>query len=240
VSPQERAAGGDRGAFSFPSLPILVILGILIALIAALIVFLIARRLHGVPTKAMAYAMGRSVPHKEEDTTMPRAPDNKENAELLASYAAKQRKGSRISGAKPITAASPPEKEKTPKPPPMGNIMISLFVEDQNTAIGRRNIHNLKPGNTYSVGGGASDFLIFLVPVPPRIAEIHYDGRQCTFIPKRLEFFPDIGSHRVNDCIGKTIRVVSDKNYELFIRPEWYQDPVVSLNRLLNSVKLPV
>ncbi|MDR2404604.1 MAG: hypothetical protein LBD78_11320 [Spirochaetaceae bacterium] len=227
-------AGGDRAAFSFPSLPILIMLGILLVLIIALIVFLIARRLHGNPTKAMAYAMGRSVPHKED--ALPRPPvENKENAEFLASYAAKQRKGSRISGAKPMVL------EKTEAPtPPIGNIMVSLFVEDQNTAIGRRNIHNLKPGNTYTIGGGASDFLIFLVPIPPRIAELRYDGRQCTFVPRRPEFFPDTGSQPVNDCIGKTIRVVSEKNYELFIRAEWYQDPIISLNRLLNSVNLPV
>jgi hypothetical protein len=203
-------------------------------LIAALIVFLIARRLHGSPTKAMAYAMGRSVPHKEEERLPRRPPEDRQNAELLASYAAKQRKGSRISGAKPIVS------ERVEPPKTIGeNLMISLFVEDQNTAIGRRNIHNLKAGNTYTIGGGASDYLIFLVPMPPRIAEIHYDGRQCTFIPRRPEFFPDIGSRPVPDCIGKTIRVISGKNYELFIRLEWYEDPIASLNRLLNSVNLP-
>jgi hypothetical protein len=202
-------------------------------LIVALIVFLIARRLHGSPTKAMAYAMGRSVPH---DDTSPPKPEVEKNMELLASYAAKQRKGSRISGAKPVSS----EKAEAPKPSPAGNIMVSLFVEDQNTAIGRRNIHNLKPGNAYTVGGGASDFLIFLVPIPPRIAEIRYDGRQCTFVPRRAEFFPDLGSQPLDDCIGKTIRVVSVKNYELFIRPEWYEDPLIALNRLLNSVNLPV
>jgi hypothetical protein len=206
--------------------------GILIILIAALILFLIARRLHRLPTRAMAYAMGRSVPHKEN--TIASRTDT-QNAELLATYAAKQRKGSRISGAKPQSQGN----TEQPKPPPRGDLMISLCVEDQNTAIGRRNVHNLKSGNTYSVGGGSSDFLIFLVPVPPRIADIRYDGRQCTFIPRKSEFFPDIGSGQVPDCIGKPIRVISAKNYEMFIRLEWYEDPIASLNRLLNSVKLP-
>jgi hypothetical protein len=112
-------------------------------------------------------------------------------------------------------------------------------VEDQNTAIGRRNIHIVKPGYTFTLGGGRSDFLIFLVPIPPRIAEIRSDGRQCTFIPKKPQFFPDIGSQSIPNCIGKTIRVISEKNYELRIRLERYEDPLAALNRLLNSVSLP-
>jgi hypothetical protein len=116
--------------------------------------------------------------------------------------------------------------------------MLSLFVKDQNTNIGRRNIHTAKPGTTFSVGGGSSDFLIFLVSVPPNIAEVRYDGNNCTFIPKKPNHFPDIGSQSVPNCIGKTIRVVSEKHYELFIRIDRFEDPLLELNRLMNSVKL--
>jgi hypothetical protein len=35
------------------------------------------------------------------------------------------------------------------------------------------------------------------------------------------------------------IRVVSDKNYELHIRIDRYENPLTALNRLLNSVKTP-
>jgi hypothetical protein len=116
--------------------------------------------------------------------------------------------------------------------------MISLFVEDQNTNIGRRNIHTLKAGNRYTVGGGKSDFLIFLVPLPPCIGEIHFDGEQCTFVPKKSRYFPDIGSEAVPNCIGKTIRVLSDNHYQLSFRMERYEDPLKALNRLLNSVNV--
>ncbi|GAB1482822.1 hypothetical protein MASR2M78_16380 [Treponema sp.] len=67
-----------------------------------------------------------------------------------------------------------------------------LFVEDQNTAIGRRNVHLLKAGSTLSTGGGRSDFLVFLVPLPQHVADIRFDGEQCIFVPRRTEFFRDL------------------------------------------------
>jgi hypothetical protein len=117
--------------------------------------------------------------------------------------------------------------------------MLNLFVEDQNTLIGKRNIHLVKPGYTFTLGGGKSDFLIFLVPIPPHIGEVRCEGSSCTFIPRQPKYFPDIGSQPVPDCIGKIIRVVSDKHYELHFRLERYEDPLKALNRLLSSVKVP-
>jgi hypothetical protein len=205
----------------------LILLILLIALIIGLIIFFMSRRLHSSP--------GKTVYEASSYNTVPAEPDDsaKKNAEMLASYAAGQRKGSgtqstytykgRINNDAPIT----------------GPLMLSLFVEDQNTAIGRRNIHTAKSGTTLTVGGGKSDFLMFLVPMPQHIAEIQFDGRNCTFIPKKAKYFPDIGSQSVPNCIGKTIRVISDKNYELYIRMERFQDPLLELNRLMNSISLP-
>jgi hypothetical protein len=162
--------------------------------------------------------------------------------EMMSDYAAKQKNA----GA-PSLVQSPPQRKPLPKDRPVdqnldfdnGPPMLNLFVEDQNTAIGRRNIHAVKPGYTFSVGGGKSDFLIFLVPVPPHIADVTFDGRQCTFIPRNPRYFPDIGSQQVPNCIGKTIRVISDKNYELHIRIERYEDPLKALNKLLHSINVP-
>jgi hypothetical protein len=120
-----------------------------------------------------------------------------------------------------------------------GPMLLNLFVEDQNTAIGKRNIHSLKPGYSFTIGGGKSDFLIFLVPIPPRIADVSYDGRNCAFIPRKPQYFPDIGSQTIPNCIGKTFRVISDKKYELHIRIERYEDPLQALNKLLRSIKVP-
>jgi hypothetical protein len=160
---------------------------------------------------------------------------------MMSSFAANQKKS------QPPPLSYPPPK---PKPKPRdkpddnpsfdnGPPMLSLFVADQNTAIGRRNIHAVKSGYTFSVGGGKSDFLIFLVPMPPHIADVHFDGRQCTFIPRKPQYFPDIGSQQVPNCIGKTIRVISDKHYELHIRIERYEDPLKALNKLLLSISVP-
>jgi hypothetical protein len=141
-------------------------------------------------------------------------------------------------------AANPPAPLKEGNsglmPPLEGRtLMLSLFVKDQNTFIGKRNIHAVKPGVTFTVGGGKSDFLIFLVPMPYRIADLRYDGGSCLLIPRKPEFFPGAGSCPVKDCIGKTIRVVSDKNYELFMRIELREDFLAVLNRLMNSIVLP-
>ena len=64
-------------------------------------------------------------------------------------------------------------------------------------------------------------------------------GNNCTFVPRKAQYFPDIGSQSVSNCIGKTIRVISDKNYELHIRMERYEDPLKKLNSLLHSIQVP-
>ncbi|MDR0628679.1 MAG: VWA domain-containing protein [Treponema sp.] len=120
-----------------------------------------------------------------------------------------------------------------------GPPMISLFVKDQSAALGRRNLHILKAGHSLSLGGGSSDFLILLVPVPPHIARVYFDGTYYFFIPRKPQFFPDIGSQVMQDCIGKTIRILAEKNYELHIRIERREDPWYALSRLLTSITLP-
>jgi hypothetical protein len=116
---------------------------------------------------------------------------------------------------------------------------LDLFVEDQNRAIGKRNIHSLKSGYSLSVGGAKGDgFYIFLVPIPGNIGEVRRNGSSLSFIPRKPKYFPD-GANEVRDCLNKTIRIVSDKGYELRFRFEMWEDPLIALNRLLNSVKVP-
>jgi hypothetical protein len=207
-------------------LPLIIGLIILALIILALIIFFASRNLHSSPNRVMAQAA---------------APQDR-GQDIMSDYAEKNKN----SGTPPLSY--PPKQRKTlPKDKPLdanldfdnGPPMLSLFVADQNTAIGRRNIHAVKPGYTFTVGGGKSDFLIFLVPIPPHIADVYFDGRQCTFIPRKSQYFPDIGSQQVLNCIGKTIRVISDKNYELHIRIERYEDPLKALNKLLHSIKVP-
>ena len=199
-------------------LPLLLALGALLLLVIFLIIFLRIRSLHSSPSKVMVQA-------GTEDSAA-------RNAELLNSFASRQAEAS---------LQGPPRRnlygdsgQFLTKPP-----MLNLFVENQNTAIGRRNVHSLKKGSTYSVGGGTSDFLIFLVPIPPRVGQLYFDGTNCTFTPLRSDFFPDIGSTPVRECIGKTIRLISKKNYEVFFHFEQYKDPLIIMNQLLHSIQVP-
>jgi len=165
-------------------------------------------------------------------------------AGLMSSYAEEQRKQARPNLEYPPKDLKPMPKDQVYNENEFiggegDPIMLNLFVEDQNTAIGRRNIHVVKPGYSFSVGGGKSDFLIFLVPISPHIADVTYDGKNCTFIPRKPEYFPDIKSNTVHSCIGKSIRVMSEKHYELHIRVERYQDPLKALNKMLHSIAVP-
>jgi hypothetical protein len=222
-------------------LPLIIGLIILALLILGLIIFFASRNLHSSPNRVMAQAA--SAPPSGNRVRLETERQNQiKSTEMMSEYAAKQKNA----GAPPL-AYTPPQRKPMPKDRPAdqnldfenGPPMLNLFVEDQNTAIGRRNIHAVKAGYTFSLGGGKSDFLIFLVPIPPHIAEVTFDGRQCTFIPRKPQYFPDIGSQQVPNCIGKTIRVMSDKNYELHIRVERYEDPLKALNKLLHSINVP-
>jgi hypothetical protein len=198
--------------------PFCMALGLSMAISLGFLMFRSGRQLQYFPNKTMAYVTGGALSLKTESRI----------SYPLTEYAAKQQQRSlSAQAARPGKAGA-------------GLLMLSLFVEDQNAATGRRNIHAVKPGCSYTIGGGNSDYLIFLLPLPPRIAEIyaHEDG-SCTFMPKRPRFFPELGSNALPDCIGKTIRIISGKNYELFIRLERYEDPLKSLDWLLQAIKPP-
>jgi hypothetical protein len=238
-SPPARGGIAESPA-SIGNLPIPLLIGfaVLAILLLGLIIFFASGRLRRSPNRAMAHA---ALPRRKEQEK-PRIPAEDKNAELFANYAATQRRRTTVTPQDISRGNASLEKtsiEQSQTESYSGPLMLSLFVEDQNTFIGRRNIHTVKPGYTFTIGGGKSDFLIFLVPMPPRIAEIRFDGRQCAFFPRKPQFFPDIGSKSISNCIGKTIRIISEKNYELHIRMERYEDPLVALNRLLHSVNVP-
>jgi hypothetical protein len=130
------------------------------------------------------------------------------------------------------TIASPPRRSVTVKLDK--NPMVYLEVDDQNRNIGRRNTHSLKAGSTYTVGGRNSDFLIFLVPFPPSIGILKFDGKECAFVPKKLRYFPELSGEPVPDCIEKTIKIISDSGYKLSFRFRKYEDPLLAINRIMN------
>jgi hypothetical protein len=207
---------------------------ILALVLIGLIIFLITRHLQGSPNRAMARFAGQSAAKtttagRSQAVSSPRSKANLPSPQP------------KIQPMAPARRSTPYEDRYKPQVVPSDGspLMLKLFVEDQNTFIGKRNIHLVKSGFNFSIGGGKSDFLIFLVPVPQKIAELRYEGSHCNLLPCKSQYFPDIGAQPVNDCIGKTIRIISDKKYELRIRIELYEDPLVKLNALLHSVSVP-
>jgi hypothetical protein len=212
-------------------LPLIIALAILLLLVLIGIIIFASRNLHKSPNRVISKAASpgpsgtKEDPYKESRRTDQFTQTRK--TDQLLEYPSAQMK--------PL----PKDKVYDENIGDGGPVLLNLFVADQNTAIGKRNIHAVKSGYSYTIGGGKSDFLIFLVPVPPHIAEVRLDGRNCAFIPVKPQYFPDIGSHSIPNCIGKTFRVISDKKYELHIRLERYEDPLAALNKLLRSIKVP-
>ena len=119
-----------------------------------------------------------------------------------------------------------------------GQIKIECRVAEQNSHIGRRNVHELQAGQAKTVGGRRSDFLIFLVSVPHAIAELHYDGESCTFFPRDGRLFPSLDGP-MPDCLDRDIAMVSPRGYPLTLRFVQWEDPGRRLNRLLHCIEVP-
>lgn len=115
--------------------------------------------------------------------------------------------------------------------------MTELFVYNQTTSIGKRNIHVMKPGSRMSIGGSKNDsFLIFLVPFPANLAQIQYDGSKYQISILKPEYFPYENSNIIHNCIGRDITVVSKKGYHVAFTFRGYEDPMIRLNTILTSI----
>ncbi len=126
---------------------------------------------------------------------------------------------------------SSPLKQKYP--------LIEMRVSFQNPHIGFRNVHSITPDKPRTIGGGHSDFLIFLVYFPPRIAIIENRDNSYNIVPIRKEFFPNSGE-KITNCLNREIPIVSPKGHELTILFKEYISPLEEINRLMRSVKISV
>ncbi len=113
--------------------------------------------------------------------------------------------------------------------------LIEMRVSFQNPHIGFRNIHTIPPGKSRTVGGGNSDYLIFLVHFPPRIAIIQNEDNTYIFKPLKPELFPDT-QEQIQDCLHKEICVISPKGFKLTLYFREYISPLEEINRLMHSV----
>ena len=115
--------------------------------------------------------------------------------------------------------------------------MTEIYVFNQNRSIGKRNIHVMKPGSQLSVGGGkGDDFIIFLVKFPAHLASVRYDGADYHLTIHKSKYFPYVKGTSVNNCIGKTITLVSDKGYHVGFTFREYEEPISKLNTILTSI----
>lgn len=115
--------------------------------------------------------------------------------------------------------------------------MFELQVRYQTRMIGKRNIHVMKAGSRLSLGGGNSSFLVFLVRFPQRIADIRFDGKKCSLAILKPAYFPFETDNVIHDCVDREFIIVSDKDYEIRFTIKEYEDPVVTINRLLTSIR---
>ena len=148
---------------------------------------------------------------------------------LAASFAAKEPRG---------TYMSPANFFETIEIKRNKSGMTEIYVLNQNRNIGRRNIHVMKPGTSLTLGGGKTDnFLIFLVPFPSHLAQVRYDGQDYHLAILKPKYFPYEKSNVVNNCIGKTVTIVSDKGYHVYFTFREYENPTEKLNSILTSIK---
>jgi hypothetical protein len=162
---------------------------------------------------------------------------NRDDAERTVAILA-EASGRRVPAKRPSAADGAKARQATafaPRVVKPGAIQIEFTVAEQNPHIGLRNVHSLSAGASKSVGGGAGDLLIFLVSVPRKCAEIHFDGEKLTFVPLRPELFPEL-SGPLEDCLGKDIPMISRSGYPLVLRFKAYEKPADKINKLLHCI----
>ncbi len=112
---------------------------------------------------------------------------------------------------------------------------IEMRVKMQNPKIGYRNIHQIGRDNYKSIGGGKSAFLIFFIKFPSHIAEVHWNGKDFTFVPVRTDFFPELKGP-VKKCLNKNIPALSKKGHSITINFFEYISPLDKINNIFNKV----
>jgi hypothetical protein len=119
-----------------------------------------------------------------------------------------------------------------------GNVRLEFKIDEQTSIVGFRNIHSLKAGARMSVGSiKNSDFLVFVVRVPSRLAEVYFDGETLNFIPVRKDYFPGMDDV-VRDCIDKPIKCVTPTGYAMTMTFTRWENPAIKFNRLLDLIDI--
>jgi Mg-chelatase subunit ChlD len=246
-----------RGGLPIPRLTFLYVVYILVglALLYALIrLFLFLRKkLQEVPVTGFAKsrvvpAAGRKEPARGRPAEEAPAAGGAKKVSLLATGGP----AGRLTGAPPEHEAPPlvprrkrirptvtslrrslprSELQKGTLPP-----LIEMRVSLQNPHVGFRNVHRIPEGGRRSIGGGFSQYLVFLVRVPSSIAEIRNRGGKYVFTPLRAEMFPGV-SGPIEDCLDVEIPFVGPHGREMSIHFREWVSPLDEINRIMRSVR---
>ena len=122
----------------------------------------------------------------------------------------------------------PREEMQRPNLPPL----IEMRVSFQSHAIGFRNVHRIADGSSRTIGGRSSAYLIFLVALPPAVAEIRNEGGSYVFTPLKTELFPGIQGP-VRDCLNREITLVAPKGREMTLHFREWKEPLDEINGIL-------
>jgi hypothetical protein len=161
-----------------------------------------------------------------------RAPDGKVPLMDISRHGAggkiplSQISGSRLSGAHPLSS----------DPRDLGHRPVEFRLSGQNPYNGGRNIRWI--GNSSrSVGGGGSFFLIFLIKVPERLAEVSFTEKGLRFAPLKPEFFPELQGP-VENCIDRPMTLRTEHGDFSILFREWIS-PLERINRILHLIDEP-
>ena len=118
----------------------------------------------------------------------------------------------------------------------LGKRPIEFRLSGQNPYNAGRNIRWIGD-HRRTVGGAGSYFLIFLVKVPEKIAEVAIVDGALTFTPIKHEFFPGLTGPLAN-CINQPIALHTDHGDFTMIFREWIS-PLERINRVLRLIDEP-
>ena len=105
---------------------------------------------------------------------------------------------------------------------------LEMFVANQRRSIGMRNIHLIMLNKTFYLGGGKrDDFLIFLVPIPRKLASIHYDEKEIVFKILEPKYFPYEKELEIRNPIDRFFVILSEKNYPIHFMFRIYEKEII-------------
>ena len=118
----------------------------------------------------------------------------------------------------------------------LGHRPIEFRLSGQNPNNSGRNIRWIGK-QPRSLGGGNSFFVIFLVKIPEKIAEVEFSENGLRFTPLIPEFFPGI-SGQLENCIDRPIKLHTEHGDFTMIFREWIS-PLERVNRILHLIDTP-